>query len=391
MTRATLLKLGLLTSLYFAQGLPFGFFTQALPVLLREQGVSLTKIGLSSLLALPWALKFLWAPLVDRHGDRRRWILGLNALGVALLCALAFFPPDLSLAPLLVAVALTNLVAATQDVAADGLAVDVLAPEERGWGNGIQVAGYRAGMILGGGVILAAFPLLGWRLALWVLAVGLALTSVPVYLTREPPRAAPPQERSLLLAALRRPGVPLWLLLLGGFKAGDALGAGMLRPYLVDRGLSLPEIGAMLGIVGFVAGLLGALAGGGGVSLLGRRRALLAFGLLQASGMAAWGVCAWLGEVVPIEALWAVCGYEHFAGGTATAALFTVMMDSCEAEQAATDYTLQACAVVIATGAAASLGGALADALGYPGLFLVATLGAVAGAFALVRAGRVQG
>ena len=60
-------KLGLLASLYVCQGLPFGFFTQALPVLLRKQGVSLEAIGLSSLLALPWALKFVWAPLVDRY------------------------------------------------------------------------------------------------------------------------------------------------------------------------------------------------------------------------------------------------------------------------------------------------------------------------------------
>jgi hypothetical protein len=86
----------LLGSLYFSQGLPFGFFTQALPVMLRQQGWALGEIGLSSLLALPWALKFLWAPLVDRHslpelGRRRSWILPLQVLGAGILAALAGF------------------------------------------------------------------------------------------------------------------------------------------------------------------------------------------------------------------------------------------------------------------------------------------------------------
>ena len=76
-------KLLLLGSLYLAQGLPYGFFTQALPVLPRARGLSLEAIGLSSLLALPWALKFLWAPAVDRQGSRRGWILVYSASAAA--------------------------------------------------------------------------------------------------------------------------------------------------------------------------------------------------------------------------------------------------------------------------------------------------------------------
>src|SRR6185295_3670332 len=87
-------KLLVLGSLYLAQGLPFGFFTQALPVLLREKGLALPLIGLSSLLALPWALKFLWAPLIDgvrapRIGRRRAVILPLQFASAAVLATLA--------------------------------------------------------------------------------------------------------------------------------------------------------------------------------------------------------------------------------------------------------------------------------------------------------------
>jgi len=59
--------LGLLLSLYIAQGLPAGFLTQALPAILRQYHVSLTVIGWSGLLLFPWAVKFLWAPVVDHH------------------------------------------------------------------------------------------------------------------------------------------------------------------------------------------------------------------------------------------------------------------------------------------------------------------------------------
>src|SRR5262249_10870370 len=134
--RPSLGKLGLLCALYFSQGLPFGFFTQALPVLLRKQGLSLGEVGLSSLLAMPWALKFAWAPLVDRWfhpgvGRRRSWILPTQLLSASVLVACAARPPGPDLRPLLGAVFAVNLLAATQDIATDGLAVDLLDPEER--------------------------------------------------------------------------------------------------------------------------------------------------------------------------------------------------------------------------------------------------------------------
>src|SRR5580765_1603340 len=80
---------GLLSALYFAQGLPSGLIAKALPPLLREQGVSLSVIGFTSFLALPWALKFAWAPLIDRYGSRKQWLLALNCLAMALMLLVA--------------------------------------------------------------------------------------------------------------------------------------------------------------------------------------------------------------------------------------------------------------------------------------------------------------
>jgi predicted MFS family arabinose efflux permease len=153
----------------------------------------------------------------------------------------------------------------------------------------------------------------------------------------------------------------------------------MLRPFLVDAGLGLVQIGALLGTVGFAAGLVGAVAGGAAVNRLGRRRALLAFAALQALTVAGYAALS-LAAPDPV-ALYLLCAAEHLASGMATAALFTVMMDWCRPEASATDFTVQASAVVIATGAASAASGIVAARLGYPTHFLLATLlcgGAVA-------------
>ena len=150
MTPATVGRFTLLGTLYFAQGLPFGFFVQALPVLLRAAGVSLSAIGFSGLLVLPWALKFLWAPVIDRRwwprlGRRRSWILAMQLAGTVVLAAIAVVPGADALPALMTAMFVLNLIAATQDIATDGLAVELLPPGERGFANGLQVAGYRVG------------------------------------------------------------------------------------------------------------------------------------------------------------------------------------------------------------------------------------------------------
>ncbi|MBL8935684.1 MAG: MFS transporter, partial [Archangium sp.] len=188
----------LLGALYFAQGLPFGFFTQALPVMLRQAGVSLEGIGLTSLLALPWALKFLIAPRLDRTSSRRRWLLALQ-LGTAALLFVASFVESLPF--VLVTVMLVNAFAATQDIATDAIAVEFVPRSLRGLANGLQVGAYRIGMIVGGGALLMAFDLLQWRGVFLLLSVGVLLT-LPVSRGSEAPR--PPATRASLRAFFTR-------------------------------------------------------------------------------------------------------------------------------------------------------------------------------------------
>jgi MFS transporter, PAT family, beta-lactamase induction signal transducer AmpG len=383
-----LARLGLLGSLYFAQGLPFGFFTQAVPVLLRKQGASLSAIGFTALLTFPWALKFLWAPVVDRRywpalGRRRSWILPMQLGSAATLFALAALPHATVMPTLMVGMVLLNLFAATQDIATDGLAVEILPANDRGLANGLQVAGYRLGMVIGGGTLLGYYDRLGSRGVFLTMALLTLAMSLPVLALREarPAQAAisagePDDARHARHARpravhfLRLPGVAPVLALLLLYKSGESLANSMLRPFLSDAGLSLAEIGKIVGTVGFLAGLLGALSGGALVNAVGRRRSLILFGICQAAAVAGYATLA-IGHPTK-HAIIVACGVEHFTSGLATAALFTAMMDWCRPEHEGTDYTVQASAVVLATGTSAVIAGGLAQAWGYRTTFLIA-------------------
>lgn len=365
--------LGLLTTLYLAQGLPFGFFTQALPVLMREMGVSLEGIGLTSLLAAPWALKFLWAPLVERWSSRRRWLMSLVGAAAVVSAGVALVDPTTALWAVLVGVFLVNLVAATQDIATDGLAITLLPPEQRGLANGVQVAGYRVGMVIGGGFLLIAFDVIGWTATMLVMSGLLVVCVLP--LLASPEVGAEPTggggSEGHPWSWLQLDGAWAWGGVLMSFKLGDYLVASMVRPWLVDLGVTKAEIGVLMGMGGFGAGLFGALMGGALVQPLGRRRALVWFSLLQASGLASYAVVAAVGGGMPL--LWGAVLWEHWVGGMATAALFTAMMDASRLEEAGTDYTVQASIVVLASFVGSALSGFVAGAVGYEATF---TLGA---------------
>ena len=388
MTRGTVQRFTLLGTLYFAQGLPFGFFVQALPVLLRKAHYSLSAIGLATLLSAPWAMKFLWAPYVDTHyssrlGRRRTWILAMQAAGTLVLAGITVMPGTESLGALMAAMVVLNFIAATQDIATDGLAVEVLTPDERGRANGLQVAAYRVGMIVGGGALLGLYDVIGHRGVFAVMTALTALSSVPVMFAREP--------ATVTAAAARvhaAPRVPHWLRLPGvwrvlavvvAYKLGESAAQGMLKPFLVDRGLDLEDIAWISGTISAGAGMTGAMVGGWAVARLGRLRALVAFGIAQVVTVVGYAYLA-LGQPSYTElCVWA--GVEHLASGAATASLFTAMMDWSRPEASGTDYTVQASAVVITTGITSALGGVSAQLLGYGAHF---ALSAVLCALAIV-------
>ncbi len=381
----------LLTSLYLAQGLPYGFFTQALPVLMRENGASLKAISATALLFIPWALKFLWAPLVDHVGTRRSWILPIQfiaAIGAALL---ALIDPARGFLAVFAAVFAFNVLAAVQDVATDGMAVRLLDAQARGLGNGIQVGAYRIGMVLGGGLLLWVYAKFGWVAMCLGMSALLALTCMPVLLYREASDGAARKARPSLpalaagwLPRLRVPGMLALLALVCAYKFGDAMTSSLVGPMLKDAHWSTEEIAIVKGTLGSIMSLIGAAAGGWLAFRVGRRRALLGCGIAQALSLLLYVFAA--GAPDDRALVWTACITEHLFGGMATVALFTLMMDASDPEHAGTDYTLLACAVLVAQGLAAFTAAAIGDAYGYVPTFAAALVFSALGCLLLVVA-----
>ena len=390
MTRHSFRKLGLLSALYFVQGLPFGFQTTALPVYLRKQGVSLLVIGSLGLLALPWMGKALWAPLVDRYGSerigrRKSWILPMQA-GLAATCAVAAFVPVPGALPVLLGlVFLMNLFAATQDIAVDGFAVDLLEPRELGWGNSAQVVGYKLGMLTGGGLLLWMSDSLGWRglfLSMSVLSLGVFAVAA---LAREPRRSDVEtggggermswrEVRERLVALWRQPGTGWVLLFISTYKLGETMVDVLFKPFLVDAGFAPELIGQWVGTWGILASLLGSAAGG----LLASRMPLLgALALASCLRVFPLGGEWWLALHTPTPTGVIVTTVaEHFFGGVLTTVLFAFMMSRVDRRIGATHYTLLASVEVIGKSPGGPLAGLLASRLGwsYADVFLLGTV-----------------
>jgi MFS transporter, PAT family, beta-lactamase induction signal transducer AmpG len=383
-------KLAILAVFYVVQGLPFGFQATALPIYLTASGISLTQVAFAGALSAPWLLKPVWAPLVDRYssarfGRRRSWIVPLQA-ALASTCLAAAFVPAESLALLLGLIALTNLFAATMDIAVDGLAIDLLGPEELGFGNIAQVVGFKFGMVIGGGLLVWASRWIGWS-GLFMAIAGLIFTALLITLAwREPepdpapdldPGQDPPPHTSFrtlfrtLGVALRQPGGLALILVVTSYKVGESVADAMFEPFLVRHAQwSESDIGLVIGVWGMLLSLLGSFLGGWLASRAGVYRALVGFAVARTLSIAA---LVWLGTLAPaqigvVEVVLAK-GSEELAGGGLTTAMFALMMARVDRRVGATHYTLLAGLEVAGKSPGALLSGALADAIGFVGVF----------------------
>ncbi|AOA59993.1 MFS transporter [Acinetobacter larvae] len=398
----------LLFSLYWAQGLPVGFMTHALPVILRYEGVSLAHIGGFGVLMLPWAIKALWAPWVDRYGSNRyghyrSWILVTQLSSVLLLTALAFFPiAQLYQTHLLlvffIALLCLNSLGATQDIATDALAVHSLCSDNMHWGNMLQVIGSRLGFIVGGGVILWMLDWLNWQWSFLLLAALVLFNSIPILRYKEKEHQNKTQLRqkpnspianTTLFYAIKaywayfrhHPILWAWFWVLLSMKVTDGLSGPILKPLLVDLGLSLSQIGIYITMFGAAAALVGALLGSLGVQYLGRRWALLLFSVLKLASLAAFVyLAACYEQKQHIAPLWIYIlnALEDLFSAMLLVVVLTLVMRYSRKQYAATDFSLQVSIMALVSGALYSLSGMLGDLLGYQDyLTLISLLGIV--------------
>jgi MFS transporter, PAT family, beta-lactamase induction signal transducer AmpG len=389
---------------YFVQGLPFGFQARALPVYLRAEGVELHTISLASTLSVAWLLKPLWAPMVDTvyvraWGRRKSWIVPMQLAMVVLCAAIAELDRAVHASWLFAAVFVLNLCAATQDIAVDGLAVDLLADGGAGAVNAVQVGGYKVGMLLGGGALLWLSAYASWFTLFYGMAACIAVVaavvvvavpesdpvSVPSVAARSgadrPTRLAAQVGRALwpltdlvhmLGAMAARPGFGWVLLLVGTYKTGEAIVDTMFKHFLQDHGWTVDQLG-LSGIAGAALSLAGSAAGGWLTDGIGIIDALMLLLLVRPWPLMGKVVLAYVGVAAWPSAQHAVMAAEALIGGAVTTAVYALMMSVVDPARGATQYTVLASLDVLGRSLGSVPSGWLVQALGYPGAFAVGT------------------
>lgn len=383
-------KLGWVAVLYFAETLPFGVVREVMPVYLRASGVDLAAIGLYSLLGMPWALKVAWSPLIDRYGDRRVWMASCLAVIAVATAALGSVEPTAGL----VVGALMLLIAfasATQDVAIDAYTIGLVSPGEEGSANGVRLTVARIALIMSGGGLVLLSTWLGWPAVFGVAAVTLAALALVVPWAPRVAVSAEARRHWLgpLLAWARRPGAIAVFAFVLLYKLGDAAMGPMVKPFWLDSGLSVGEVGVVSSTVGMFATIAGALVGGRVTDRFGIWRALLVLGLAQALSNFGYATAAWVAPphpTTPVASLadgWAALAeparlliygasmVESFTSGLGTAAFLAFLMNICDKEHAAVQYAGLSALFGLSRDAAGGMSGAAVQAVGYAAWFTI--------------------
>ncbi len=366
--------------LSFSSGLPLGLVWYAIPDWMRDVGVDIRIVGLFNLAQIPWAFKVLWSPFMDRYipgfwGRRRGWIavcqVGLLVLGV-LLGGVGDHPEAIwVVAALALAVAIAS---ASQDIALDAYAVEVLRPEEHGVAVGARVAVYRAAMLVAGGGAISLAAVFGWG----VVNIFLGLIYLPLLLITW--RSPEPEERLIpprtlrdavwkpFLEALSRPRAFEILAFVFFYKFADNLAQALTRPFLIDMGYTAAHRGIALGTVGLAATLVGTFAGGVFTTLVGLGPALWIFGALQVFSnlgyffvASAEGSLAWM---------YGASAFELLSGGLGTGAFSVLLLRITEKRFSATQYALFSGLFALPRLLAGPFSGFAVDAIGWRTFFL---------------------
>jgi PAT family beta-lactamase induction signal transducer AmpG len=363
----------------FGSGLPYLLTGSTLGAWLASAGVRVETIGLFALVTLPYSLKPLWAPALDRFalpwlGRRRGWMLACQLALVGALAVLGAIGPAAPRALAVVAVVVA-LLSATQDIAADAYRSDLLDADERAAGAARFVVGYRVAMVLSGGAALVLADRLPWRAVYGLLALGLVPAMIATVRAPEPALAttgpAPVRLADAVVAPLAeffaRPGAPALLAFIALYRAGDLAANVLVTPMLLGLGVGKTEIGVVYKIAGTAATIVGALGGGALVPRLGLARALAAFALLQTAGPLTWALVATIGPARPL--LWLAVGVDSLTGGLAIAALEALLLAACDRRYSATQYALLAAASGLGGRLLGGAAGYVVAAVGFCGFF----------------------
>jgi MFS transporter, PAT family, beta-lactamase induction signal transducer AmpG len=378
-------KMAALIFLGFASGLPFNLIGngKAFQAWMTASGVDLTKIGLFSLIGLPYSLKFLWAPVLDRYippflGRRRGWLLITQILLLIGIAAMSLHDPQTGLKALAFNAILIAFFSASQDIAGDAYRTDVLNDRELGAGAAIWVLGYRIALLVTGSLAFILAEKMSWG-GVYALLSGLMLVGILAsFLAKEPPvREAPPKTLGEAVALPFKdffqrvgPGLGLGVLIfIVLYKYSDALAGSMTTPFLLKTGFTQAEVGLVFGGAGLLATIGGSIVAGGTIARIGLNRSMWLFAIFQAfSNLAYYGLAlAGRNHSFMVAAI----VFENFGVGLVSSALVAYIMSMCNRRFSATQFALLSSLVAASRDILVAPGGKIADTMGWPSFFLI--------------------
>jgi MFS transporter, PAT family, beta-lactamase induction signal transducer AmpG len=363
-----------------ASGFPNQVTESTLQAWLKDSGTSNTTIGILSYVALPYLLKFLWAPLLDRFPipllDRRRgWILVTQLALTGTIAALAFQNPSESLLPVTLCAVAIVFFSASQDIVFDAYRTDVSKPHERGLAAAATNLGYRASAWIAFALALVLADYFGWQVALLAIAGIMATFSIATWFAPSPEYAqAPPRslKESVVTPLKELFGTRdafAFLALIMLFKVGDAFALKLFTPFLMDVGFTKTEIGLVAKAVLTSSAIVGAVLGGIWMVKLGLLRSMLLFGVLQALSNLLYYALALAGKSFPI--MIAATAIDNLAGAMGNIASVALIMALCDTRYSAFQYALLSTLALLPRYGLGGPAGWLADNGGWPTYYVV--------------------
>lgn len=384
----------------FSSGLPLALTGTGgtLQAWMTDEGVDLKTVGIFAIMGLPYALKFLWAPFIDRFslpflGLRRGWMLITQLLCIALVLLTTLLSPANQIGLVAWMALLLAFVSASQDIVIDAYRAETLAEQERGAGAAVSILGYRLGMLASGAIALILADILSWRLVYSFVALMLLSGVIATALAPEPHDSR--QARSLSQALIEpfrqffsRRGSLEILVFVVLYNLGYVMAVALLTRFLMDLGFSKTDIGFVAKTFGLIASILGALTAGAVLARISLYRALLLFGVLQIFSVLGFALLASMGQNFYLMA--AAIGLENFCAGMSTAALAAMLMGLCNKGSSATQYALLTSLTAVARTFAGAATGFMAVYLGWTMFFIVCALMAVPALILVTRFPRWQ-
>ncbi len=382
-------KMAVLLFLGFSSGLPFYLTSKTLQAWMTTARVDLATIGFFSLVTLPYSLKFVWAPVMDRYippflGRRRGWVLITQVLLLLAIAAMSLHDPRTGLKMLAINAIAIAFFSASQDISLDAYRTDVLRDREMGAGAAVFVMGYRIAMITTGALAFFLADRMPWTMVYLLLSMLMLIGIVTTFIAPEPVLSdAPP--RTLVEAVVlpfadffQRVGVLralLVLLFIVAYKYSDSLAGSMTTPFLLQAGFSQSEVGAVFLGVGVVATIVGVVVAGATIGKLGINRSLWTFVVFQGlSNLTYYGLSlSGKNHAFMVSAVVT----ENFGLGLVTGAMTAYLMSMCNKRFTATQFALLSSLMAASRDILVAPAGKLVESVGWPGFFLITVTAAI--------------